>query len=87
MTNEFSRKFGLARSLVITLGVLIGLSGRSATAGPLEEAADAYRRGDYVSELRLLRLAADKGDAPAAFMLGQQYELGRRLITSDPDLD
>jgi len=87
MTNEFSRKFGLARSLVITLGVLIGLSGRSATAGPLEEAADAYRRGDYVSELRLLRLAADKGDAPAAFMLGQQYELGQGVQRDSAEAD
>jgi hypothetical protein len=36
-------------------------------AGPLEDAAAAYGRGDYATTLRLIRPLADQGDASAQY--------------------
>jgi hypothetical protein len=46
-------------------------------AGPLEDAAAAYGRGDFAEALKLFRLAADQGNATAQTALGIMYAMGR----------
>jgi uncharacterized protein len=46
------------------------------TAGPFEDAVDAYSRGDYLKALRLIRPLANDGDAAAQFNLGLMYMTG-----------
>src|SRR5262245_17850115 len=48
----------------------------STTAGPLDDAAAAIRKGDYAIAQQILRPLADKGDALAEFNLGQMYARG-----------
>src|SRR5215469_13333821 len=47
-----------------------------ATAGPLEDGAAAYARGDYAGARNLIQPLADRGDPPAEAMLGLMYVLG-----------
>ena len=42
-------------------------------AGPFEDAAAAYGRGDYATALQLFRPLADQGNAGAQFNLGVMY--------------
>ena len=49
----------------------------TALAGPLEDAAAAYNRGDYATAVRLWQPLANGGDADAQFNLGQLYYRGR----------
>jgi TPR repeat protein len=41
-----------------------------AAAGPFEEGADTFERGDYTTALRLWRLLAEQGDADAQLNRG-----------------
>jgi TPR repeat protein len=44
-----------------------------ADAGPLEDAASAYQRGDYSRAMSLLRPLAERGNAVALYDLGEMY--------------
>jgi len=46
-------------------------------AGPVEDAAAAYKRGDYATAMRLFRPLADEGDASAQVVLGFMYKRGQ----------
>ena len=46
-------------------------------AGPFEDAAAAYNKGDYATALRLLRPLAHQGDAAARYNLGLMYAAGQ----------
>jgi uncharacterized protein len=46
-------------------------------AGTFRDALDAYRRGDYLTALRLIRSLANDGDAEAQFNLGLMYMTGK----------
>jgi TPR repeat protein len=46
-------------------------------AGPFEDAAAAYGRGDYATALRLFRALAEQGYAQAQYNLGFMYEDGK----------
>ena len=48
-----------------------------AMAGPLEDARTAEQRGDYATELALLRPLADQGNALAQLGLGVMYAKGQ----------
>jgi TPR repeat protein len=48
----------------------------AASAGPFEDAAAAYRQGDYTRALRIIRPMARKGYARAQFKLGLIYVRG-----------
>jgi TPR repeat protein len=56
-----------------------GLAARAA-AGSLDEATAAYKRGDYETELRLLRPLADNGNAQAQSLLGGLYFAGQGVL-------
>jgi uncharacterized protein len=51
--------------------------GNTAVAGPVEDAAAAYKRGDYATAMRLFRPLADEGDASAQVVLGFMYKRGQ----------
>lgn len=46
-------------------------------AGPAEDAAAAYRRGDYANAMRLFQSLADQGDPRAQNSLGRMYLRGQ----------
>lgn len=54
-----------------------------AFAGPGEDAAAAWKLHKYTEALALARPAAAKGDAKAAFVLGQLYGSGKGGVESD----
>ena len=49
----------------------------TAFAGPLDDAAAAYTRGDYATALRLTRPPANQGNSLARFDLGALYANGQ----------
>jgi uncharacterized protein len=53
------------------------VGGDPAGAGPVEDAAAAYKRGDYATAMRLFRPLADEGDASAQVVLGFMYKRGQ----------
>jgi hypothetical protein len=60
----------------VFLGAFIAaalVGGDPAGAGPVEDAAAAYKRGDYATAMRLFRPLADEGDASAQVVLGFMY--------------
>lgn len=66
----------------IALVIALMLAG-PAVAGPFEDAASAYNRGDYAAALRLLRPLAERGNADAQFNLGFMYDLGKGVPRSE----
>ena len=72
---------GLIRSALIAVALAVSLV--AAKAGPFEEAEAAYNRNDYAAAhklyeeaYRLLRPAAERGDALAQFRIGDMYRVG-----------
>src|SRR5665213_4469482 len=59
------------RVIAVVLFVLLACSG--AAAGPLDDAGEAYDRGDYTTALRLIRPPAGQGNAKAQYDLGVMY--------------
>lgn len=57
--------------------VLISAFALSAVAKPLDDAAAAYRRGDYAAAARIYRALAEQGDATAQNSLGAMYLNGQ----------
>ena len=53
--------------------VLIVILTEGATAGPVEDGLDAYRRGDYEMAERLWRPLAEQGLAEAQYDLGVMF--------------
>jgi TPR repeat protein len=51
--------------------------GSAAAAGPLEDAGEAYNRGDYATAIRTYRPLAEQGNAIARAMLGFMYLNGQ----------
>ena len=53
------------KAAVAALILAVGFAGGPAAAGPFEDAATAYTRGDYAKASRLLRPLAEQGNADA----------------------
>jgi uncharacterized protein len=62
-------------------GIALAIGAASLAAQPasatVKAGVEAWQRGDYVRAVATWRALADKGDADAAFNLGQAYRLGR----------
>lgn len=56
--------------------ILLVFAARPVIAGPLEDGAEAFQKGDYPTALRLWRTLAEQGDACAQFNLGHMYRTG-----------
>ncbi len=65
-----------AALLVAAAACIAVISAPSAIAGPHEDVAAAYERGDAAEAVRLLRPLADGGDANAQVQLGGMYHQG-----------
>ncbi len=55
----------------------------AAAAGPLEDGAAAYQRGNYATALRLFRPLGEQGNASAQYNLGVMYALGQGVLQDD----
>ncbi len=82
----------LALVLVCSVCVWLGNTPRTlvpvsapGTAGPVENAAAAYRRGDYATALQLFRPLADQGNVSAQYYLGVMYSNGRGVPKNDAE--
>jgi TPR repeat protein len=71
-----SRSVRLIAAGLVALALSLGLAGPLA-AGPVEDALEAYHRGDYATAIQLLRPPADQGDAIAQTNLGVMYNKGQ----------
>jgi TPR repeat protein len=62
----------------ILLTCCLGLAAPAAATGPSVKAGvEAWQKGDHAAAVAIWRNLAGKGDADAAFNLGQAYRLGR----------
>ncbi len=71
---------------VLVVGILflaVALTPFAAVSGPLEDALDASRRGNYATALRLLRPLAEQGNADAQAGLGVMHENGLAVPQDD----
>ena len=64
-------------SLLAALAVGLPLAAPAAPAKSVRDGIAAWQRSDYAAAVAIWRPLADKGDADAAFNLGQAYRLGR----------
>ena len=69
----------LISAALISLFVVFAIS---ANAGSFEDAVAAYERKDYVTAVKLFRVAADQGHADAHYNLGRMYDKGQG-VTQD----
>jgi len=65
------------RCKYLVAAVSIGLMAGPLPAQSVKAGIDAWQRADYASAIAIWRPLAEKGDADAAFNLGQAYRLGR----------
>jgi TPR repeat protein len=68
----------LPGATLAALLVLVSIPG-AAYAGPLEDAEEAVRKGDYATAIPIYRSLAEKGDVSAQMRLGFFYESGAGL--------
>mgnify|MGYP001078781089 CR=1 FL=1 len=69
---------GALQTIPLALFAAMLLSG-TAVAESIEDADEAYRRGDYETALRFAEPLADNGDRVAQYRLGVMYERGKGL--------
>src|SRR6185369_15612676 len=74
--------FGRMRRLLVFI-LLSLLTFGNASAGPLEDAVAAAKRGDYTTALQLLRPLAEQGNAQAQGDLGWMYADGEGVAKDD----
>ena len=68
---------GRAMRLLKMLLVLFVCAATPVSAGPLDDASAAYRKGDYATAVRLWRPLAEQGNAHAQYNLGAMYASAR----------
>ena len=64
-----------AKAYALTIAIMLG-SAQMAVAGPFEDGAAAYARGEFATALTLLRPLADQGNANAQNALGVMFVNG-----------
>ena len=65
------------RHKCLVLAALIAVPAPSIFAQSVKAGVDAWQKADYAAAVSIWRPLAEKGDADAAFNLGQAYRLGR----------
>lgn len=66
--------------VLITVFLLLGASG---CTKPIEEARDAYKKGDFRTAYRIFKSHAERGDAGAQFSLGEMHKRGQGMPRDD----
>src|SRR5437867_10786254 len=61
---------------------LLSIAAAPLSAQSVRAGIDAWQRADYSAAVAIWRPLAEKGDADAAFNLGQAYRLGRGVPTN-----
>ena len=61
----------------LLLALTIGFAALPASAQSVRAGIEAWQKGDAAGAVAIWRPLADKGDADAAFNLGQAYRLGK----------
>ena len=61
----------------LLLALAIGAAAMPASAQSVRAGIEAWQKGDTAAAVAIWRPLADKGDADAAFNLGQAYRLGK----------
>ena len=61
----------------LLLALTIGFAALPASAQSVRAGIEAWQKGDTAGAVAIWRPLADKGDADAAFNLGQAYRLGK----------
>ena len=69
--------FRVFHRYLVAFAILIGAAASAASAQSTKAGIDAWQRADYAGAVAIWRPLAEKGDADAAFNLGQAYRLGR----------
>lgn len=64
-------------SLLAASAAAVALASPATAQINVRDGIQSWQRGDYASAVEIWRPLADKGDADAAFNLGQAYRLGR----------
>jgi cell division septation protein DedD len=71
----------MVRSYFVMTALLLALAA-PASAQSVKAGIEAWQRADYSAAVAIWRPLAEKGDADAAFNLGQAYRLGRGVPTN-----
>jgi clan AA aspartic protease (TIGR02281 family) len=85
MSERLKPCFRVVSTTLALALLLAAASFSSAFAGPLEDDARAYKRGDFAAAMRLLRPLAERGNAPAQQYLGLMYEFGEGVPQNDAE--
>src|SRR6266550_5742630 len=72
---------GMFRRYLVVASIL-GTAAASVSAQNVKAGIEAWQRADYSGAVAIWRPLAEKGDADAAFNLGQAYRLGRGVSTN-----
>ena len=72
------------RAALVALVLSVGLAA-PVGAGQLEDAAAAYKRGDYETVLQLVRPLAEQGLAEFQVVLGSMYDAGQGVPQDDAE--
>jgi cell division septation protein DedD len=64
----------------LLLGLMIGALALPASAQSVRAGIEAWQKGDTAGAVAIWRPLAEKGDADAAFNLGQAYRLGKGVV-------
>src|SRR5205085_9806804 len=71
----------MVRRVLVTAALILALSA-PVSAQSVKAGIAAWQRSDYSAAVAIWRPLAEKGDADAAFNLGQAYRLGRGVPTN-----
>src|SRR4030095_3989158 len=82
---EGSKTMNLVYKRAIAIILLMSSLAAPVAAGPFEDAAAAYGKGDYATALQLFRPLADQGMARAQTILGVMYANGQGVPKSDTE--
>ena len=66
----------------LVAATMIGMTAAPLAAQSVKAGIEAWQRSDYSAAVSIWRPLAEKGDADAAFNLGQAYRLGRGVPTN-----
>ena len=65
------------RTAILVISALLAPAGLAAQAPTVKSGVEAWQRGEHAEATAIWRNLAEKGDADAAFNLGQAFRLGR----------
>ena len=68
------------RTAIMVISALLAPAGLAAQAPTVTSGVEAWQRGEHAEATAIWRNLAEKGDADAAFNLGQAFRLGQGSV-------